>query len=173
MGFRLPEPPQHARRGTSNGTDHSHFSLWSKSKQALSNVSGVSGSSKYTPSQTATHTTGTGSRNRGPPSVTSSDLSPDNRLSTLPAQARRILAPIYDPIGLPPAGPRTGRTAPVSLPTQTPGTGRTNAVNLPSTQQSQNPDGMPPAGAINKPPTPTTTTSTRGRGTGNRGKKRR
>ena len=156
-------------------------SLSSKSKQALSSVSGVSGSSKYTtPSQTATHTTGTRSRNRGPPSVTSSDeevssdLSSDNNsLSTPPAQAGRFLTPIYGPIGLPPAAPGTGRTAPLSLPTQTPGTGRMNAVNLPSTQQSQNPDGMPLPGATNEPPTPTTTTSTRGRGTGNRGKKRR
>jgi hypothetical protein len=160
-------------------------SLLSKSKQALSSVSGVSGSSKYTtPSQTATPTTGTGGRNRGPPSVTSSDeevssdlsSDTDNSLSTPPAQAKRFLTPIYGPIELPPAVPGTGRTAPVSLPTQTPGTGRTNPVNLPPTQQSQqsqNPEGMPPSGAMNEPPAPVTTTSTRGRGTGGRGKKRR
>jgi len=158
-------------------------SLLSKAKQALSNVSGAPGSPKHTTlSQTASHTTGTGSRNRKPPSVTSSDeevssdLSSDNSLSTPPAQPRRFLTPIYGPVGLPPAGPGTGRTAPVSLPTQTPGTGRTNPVTLPPTQQPQqprNPDGLPPPGAMNEPPAPTTTTSTRGRGTGNRGKKRR
>jgi hypothetical protein len=49
-------------------------SLSSKFKQALSNVPGVSGSSKCTTSsQTATRTTGTGSRNRRPPFVTPSD----------------------------------------------------------------------------------------------------
>ena len=158
-------------------------SLSSKSKQALSNVSGVSGSSKYsTPSQIPTHMTGTGNRNRRPPSATSSDdevssdLSSDNSLTTPPAQPRRLLTPIYGPVGLPPAVPGTGRTAPVSLPTQTPGTGRTNPVNLPSTQLSQqslDPDVMPPPGAVGEPPAPTTTTSMRGRGTGNRSKKRR
>ena len=155
-------------------------SLLSKSKQALSNVSGVPGSPKHPAlGQTATHTAGTGSRNRKPPSVTSSDegvssdLSSDNSLSTPPAQPRRFLTPIYGPIGLPSAGPGTGRTAPVSLPTQTPGTGMTNPVNLPPTQQPRNPDGLPPPGTTNEPPAPTTTTSTRGRGTGNRGKKRR
>jgi len=134
-------------------------SLLSKSKQALSNVSGAPGSPKHTAL-----------------SQTSSDLSSDNSLSTPPAQPRRFLTPIYGPVGLPPVGPGTGRIAPVSLPTQTPGTGRTNPVTLPPTQQPQqprNPDGLPPPGATNEPPTPTTTTSTRGRGTGNRGKKRR
>ena len=64
-------------------------SLSYESKQALSSVSEVSGLSEYaTPSQTATHTTGTRSRNRRPPSVissdeeVSSDLSPDSSLST-------------------------------------------------------------------------------------------
>ena len=138
---------------------------------------------KYSmPSQTAAHTTGTGSRNRRPPSATSSDeevssdLSSDNSLSTPPAQPRRLLTQIYGPVGSPSGAPGTGRTAPVSLPTQTPGTGRTNSVNLPPTQRSsqqQNADGMPPPGAMNEPPTPATTTSTRGRGSGNRGKKRR
>ena len=159
-------------------------SLSTKSKQALSNVSGVSSSSKYaTPSQTPIHIMGTGSRNRRPPSATSSDdevssdLSSDNSLSTPPAQARRLLTPIYGPVGLPPGAPGTGRTAPVSLPTQTPGTGRTNPMSLPPMQQpqrSQNPEGMPTTpGAVDEPPAAMTTTSTRGRGTGNRGKKRR
>ena len=156
-------------------------SLSSKSKKALSNVSGASGSSKYTtPSQTATQTTSTASRSRRPPSVTSSDdeissdLSSDNSLSTPPAQARRLLTPIYGSVGLPPAAPGTGKTAPVSLPVQTPGTGRKDPVNLPPTQQSsqsQNADGMPPPGTMNEAPAPTT--SMRGRGTGARGKKRR
>ena len=155
-------------------------SLSSKSKKALSNVSGVSGSSKYTtPSQTATQTTGTGSRNKRPPSVTSSDeevssdLSSGDSLSTPPAQARRFLTPIYGPVGLPPAAPGSARAAPVSLPTQTPGTERSNPVNLPQQPQSQNPEGLPPPGAMDEPSASTTTTSTRGRGTGNRGKKRR
>ena len=101
----------------------------------------VSGSSKYiTPSQTATHTTGTGSRNRRAPSVTSlgevsSDLSPGNSLMTPPAQANMFLAPIYCPVGSPPAVSGTSRTAPVLLPTQTHGMGRANPVNLPPTQR--------------------------------------
>jgi len=123
-----------------------------KSKWALSNVPKVSGPSKYsTPNQTATHTTSTASRNRRPLSVTSSDevsdLS-DNSLTTPPAQTRGLLIPIYGHVGLPP---------PV------PGTGRTNPVNFPPTQQSQNPDSVPPPGVVNEPPAPTTTTSTRGR----------
>jgi len=151
-------------------------SLSSKSKRALS---GVSGSSKYaTPSQTPTHLTATGGRNRNPPSATSSDdevssdLSTDSGLSTPPAHTNRLLTPIYGPVGLPSAAPGTGRTAPVSLPTQTPGTGRTNPVNLPPSQ-SQNPDNVPPPGTVSDPPAPTTTASTRGRGGVNRGKKRR
>jgi hypothetical protein len=63
----------------------------------------------------------------------------------------------------------------VSSRTQTPGTGRTNPVNLPLTQQcqqSQNPEGIPPPGAMDEPLAPVTTTSTRGRGIGNRVKKR-
>jgi len=98
-------------------------SLLSRSKRAFSNGSGVSHSTKYTtPSQTPSHMSGLGGRNRRPPSVTSSDeevssdMSSENSLSTPPAQPRRLLTPIY--------GPGTGRTAPVSLPTQAPGTGR-------------------------------------------------
>ena len=145
-------------------------SLSSKSKQALYKVPGVSGSSEYTTSsQPVTYTTGTGSQNRRP----SSDLSSDNSLTTRPTRAKRLLAPIYGPARLPLAVSGTGGTAPVSLPTQTPGAGRTNHVNLPPMQQPQNPDGIPPLGAVNELPAPTNTASTRGRGTGNRGKKLR
>lgn len=155
--------------------------LSSKSRKALSDVSGVSGSTRYTtPSQTVAHTPGTGNRNKRAPSVTSSDeevsssLSSDGSMSTPPAPARRGLTPIYGPVPLPAAVPGTGRTAPVSLPHQTPGTGRTNPMNLPPTQppqQPRNPEGLPPPGVVNDQPAPTT--STRGRGMGNRGKKRR
>ena len=95
-----------------------------------------------------------------------SDLSSDDSLSTPPAQARRFLTSIHGPVELPPAVPRTGRTASTLLLTQAPGTGRTNPMNLPPTQQSRqsrNPDDTPPPGAANGPLAPTTTTSTRGR----------
>jgi len=62
----------------------------------------------------------------------SSDMSSENSLSTPPAQFRRLLIPIYGPVGLPPAAPGTGRTAPVSLPTQAPGTGRATPLYLPT-----------------------------------------
>lgn len=156
--------------------------LSSKSRKALSDMSGVSGATKYsTPSQTPTQTAGTVNRNKKPPSATSSDdevssnLSSDSSLSTPPAQAqtRRLLTPIYGPAPL----PGTGRTAPAPLPPQTPGTGRANPANLPPTQsqqQSRDPGGMPPPGVVNEPPVPASTMApTRGRGTGNRGKKRR
>ena len=155
--------------------------LSSKSRKALSDMSGVSGATKYsTPSQTPTHNTGTVNRNRGPPSATSSDdevssnLSSDS-MSTPPAQAhaRRVLTPIYAPAPL----PGTGRNAPAPLPPQTPGTGRVNSVNLPPPQpqqQPRDPDGIPPPGVMNELPAPASTMApTRGRGIGNRGKKRR
>ena len=158
--------------------------LSSRSRKALSDVSGVPGPTRYaTPSQSVAHTPGMGNRNKRVPSVTSSDdevssnLSSDSSLSTPPVQARRVLTPIYGPVALPSAVPGTGRTAPVSLPPQNPGTGRTNPVDLPPTQplqQPRNPDGLPPPGMMNDPPAPSTmTASTRGRGMGNRGKKRR
>jgi len=155
--------------------------LSSKFRKARSDVSGVSGSTKYaTPGQTVVHTPGTGNRNMRAPSVTSSDdevssnLSSDSSLSTPPGPARRALTPIYGPVALPTAIPGTGRTAPVSLPPQTPGTGRMNSMSLPPTQppqQSQNADGLPPPGTVNE--LSATTASTRGRGSGTRGKKRR
>ena len=80
--------------------------LPSKLKKALSNMSGTSGSSKYTtpPTQLPTRTTGAGSRNKRPQST-----------ATPPFQAGKLLAPIYVPIRLTPG---TGRTVPVSVPTQ-------------------------------------------------------
>ena len=101
-------------------------SLSSKSNQTLSNVPGVSGSSKHsTPTQTVTYTMSTG-REQG---TSVGDL------------VRRCgLLPDFPPnngLMTPPAVPGTSRTAPVSLPSQSPGKGRTNPVNLSPTQQSQ------------------------------------
>jgi hypothetical protein len=175
-GVRLLEPPRPAYRGTSDGASNSHSSLVQVQTGAFERVGGF-GLIKIHHA----HTTGTASLNRRPPSVilsdeVSSDLSLDGSLSTPPAPDQEVFDPIYGPVRLPPAVPRAGRTAPASLPTQTPGTGRTNPVNLSpmqQPQQSQNPEGTPPPGAMNEPLAPVTTTSTRGRGTGNRGKKRR
>ena len=157
--------------------------LSSKSKKALSNMSGTSGSSKYTtpPPQPPTRTTGAGSRNKRPPSTAtssddevSSDLSSGDSLATPPAQAGRLLTPIYGPVGLPAAVPGTGRTVPAPLPTQTPGTGRANPMNLPPLQSQQpNADVLPPPGTVAESPAPATTASTRGRGSANRGNKKR
>ena len=110
--------------------------LSSKSKQALSNVSGGPASSKYsTPKQHVTPIPSQGRRNQRPVSTAtssdeevSSDLSSDNSLSTPPVRAGRLLTPIYGPVGLPSAVPGTGRTAPAPLPTQTPGTDRKTHV---------------------------------------------
>ena len=100
----------------------------------------------------------------------SQNLPPDDSLTTVPAQAKRLLTQIYAP-----AVPGTRRITPVSLPTQNLGMGSTNPVDLPPAQQpqqSQNPDGILPPGVMNEPSVPTTTTSARDRGIGNGGKKR-
>jgi hypothetical protein len=159
-------------------------SLSNRSKKALSNMSGgVSSPSKYhTPSQTP-HTTGAGSRNKRPPSTTtssdeevSSGMSSDSGMTTPPVQVRRALTPIYGPVGLPTTVPGTGNIAPVPLPTHNSGTGGMNPANSSpmQSQQSQNPDGLPPPGMVNEPPAPTTNAgSGRGRGTAGRGRKRK
>ena len=161
--------------------------LSSRSKKALSNVSGTSSQSKYaTPTQTPARIPAVGNRNPRPSStatstddeVSSALSSSEDGLSTPPALPGRALTPIYGSVGLPPA-PGTGRNAPMMLPTQTPGTGRTNPMNLPplqtQSQQQSNAETMapPPPGVMNEPPPQQTTASMRGKGAVGRGRKRR
>ena len=98
--------------------------LLPKFKRVRFSAPEVSNPAKYaTPNQTRTRTTGSGRRNKRPPSVTSSeeassDLSSDNSLPTPPPQAGRLLTSIYAPVGLPPAVPGSDRIIAVALPSQ-------------------------------------------------------
>ena len=92
--------------------------LLSRSKKALSKLTGTSNWYKYAkpaqpPAQPPARIPGVAKQNKRPPSTASSsddevssDSSSSGSLSTPPAHPRRLLTPIYGPVGLPPG---TGR----------------------------------------------------------------